>query len=164
VLATLAVGTGAHQDAAHLFGAAQAFCSRTGQVRFKIYDAAHDTSLATLREAMGDNEFADAWSEGAALSTEEAIAYAQRGRGERKRPSTGWESLTPAELNVVKLVSEGLPNKDIAERLFLSPHRASAPQSRLLQTGPQLESATRPRSFTARLKIPASIGFVVVGG
>jgi hypothetical protein len=34
-------------------------------------------------------------TEGAALSTEEAIAYAQRGRGERKRPLSGWASLTP---------------------------------------------------------------------
>ena len=30
------------------------------------------------------------YREGAALSTTEAIAYAQRGRGERKRPSSGW--------------------------------------------------------------------------
>ena len=37
---------------------------------------------------MGDNDFDAAWAEGAALSTEEAIAYALRGRGERKRPST----------------------------------------------------------------------------
>ena len=35
---------------------------------------------------MGANDFDAAWAEGAALSTEEAIAYAQRGRGERKRP------------------------------------------------------------------------------
>jgi DNA-binding NarL/FixJ family response regulator len=125
-LAALAVGAGAHREAAHLFGAAQALRSHTGHVRFQIYDAAHNASLATLREAMGDNEFADAWSEGEAFSTEEAIAYAQRGRGERKRPSTGWESLTPAELNVVRLVSEGLPNKDIAERLFLSPRTVQA--------------------------------------
>jgi DNA-binding CsgD family transcriptional regulator len=75
---------------------------------------------------MDDNDFAEAWSEGEALSTGEAIAYAQRGRGERKRPSTGWASLTPAELNVVRLVSEGLPNKDIAERLFVSPRTVQA--------------------------------------
>lgn len=125
-LATLAVGAGAHQEAARLFGFAEALRGRTGYVRFKIYDAAHDASVASLREAMGDNEFDKAWAEGEALSIDDAIAYAQRGRGERKRPSTGWESLTPAELNVVRLVSEGLPNKDIAERLFLSPRTVQA--------------------------------------
>ena len=66
--------------------------------------------------------FDAAWAEGAGLSREEAIAYAQRGRGERKRPSTGWASLTPTELDVVRLVQEGLGNRDIAARLFMS-HR-----------------------------------------
>jgi hypothetical protein len=37
---------------------------------------------------MGEKDFDAAWAEGAALSTEEAIAYAQRGRGERKRPAS----------------------------------------------------------------------------
>jgi DNA-binding CsgD family transcriptional regulator len=55
------------------------------------------------------------------MSTEEAIAYAQRGRGERKRPASGWASLTHAEHDVVRLVSAGLANKDIATRLFVSP-------------------------------------------
>ena len=57
---------------------------------------------------------------GVALSTKEAIGYAQRGRGERKRPPSGWGSLTPTECDVVRLVSEGLGNNDIATRLFLS--------------------------------------------
>jgi DNA-binding CsgD family transcriptional regulator len=78
--------------------------------------------MTTLRDAMDDKDFDAAWAEGAALSTEEAIAYAQRGRGERKRPSSGWGSLTPTELDVVRLVKEGLGNKDIAARLFVS-HR-----------------------------------------
>ena len=50
----------------------------------------------------------------------EAVAYAQRGRGDRKRPSSGWASLTRTELDVVRLVGEGLANKDIATRLFVS--------------------------------------------
>ncbi len=55
------------------------------------------------------------------MSTEEAIAYVRRGRGERKRPAAGWAALTHTERNVVRLVSEGLGNKDIASRLFVSP-------------------------------------------
>ena len=70
---------------------------------------------------MGEADFETAWTEGAALSTEEAIAYAQRGRGDRKRPSSGWASLTPTELNVAKLVGGGLANKDIAAKMFISP-------------------------------------------
>ena len=45
--------------------------------------------------------------QGAALSIEDAIADVQRGRGERKRPSSGWASLTPTELDVARL---GMPN------------------------------------------------------
>ena len=92
-----------------------------GAVRFKIYDADHETSVAALRNTMGENDFDAAWADGAALSAEEAIAYAQRGRGQRKRPSSGWSSLTPTERDVVRLVSKGLANNDIAARLFVSP-------------------------------------------
>jgi DNA-binding CsgD family transcriptional regulator len=56
-----------------------------------------------------------------ALSTDEAIAYARRGRGERKCPSSGWASLAPTEHHVVPLVSEGVGNKEIGNRLFISP-------------------------------------------
>jgi len=92
-----------------------------GVVRFKVWDAGYEASVAALRDAMGEKDFESAWAEGAALSTEEAVAYAQRGHGERKRPATGWASLTPAERDVVRLVSEGLGNNDIATRLFVSP-------------------------------------------
>jgi DNA-binding CsgD family transcriptional regulator len=54
-----------------------------------------------------------------ALSLDDALAYAVRARGGRKRPSTGWESLTPTERAVVKLLAEGLTNPQIGERLFI---------------------------------------------
>jgi predicted ATPase/class 3 adenylate cyclase/DNA-binding CsgD family transcriptional regulator len=120
-LAALAVGAGNHREAARLFGAADAIRQRGGQVRFKIFDAFFEFPVAALRDAMGAKDFESAWAEGAALSTDEAIAYAQRRRGERKRPSNGWASLTPTERDVVRLLSEGLANNDIATRLFVSP-------------------------------------------
>ncbi len=120
-LAGLAVDAERHHEAARLFGAADAMRQRMGDVRFQIYQAGYDDSVMTLRNALGVTDFEAAWADGYALSTDEAIAYAQRGRGERKRPTSGWASLTPAEHDVVRLVSEGLGNKDIATRLFVSP-------------------------------------------
>jgi DNA-binding CsgD family transcriptional regulator len=120
-LATLAGDRGSHREAARLFGAAHAIRQRIGEVRFKVWDAAYEAWVATVRDALGRKDFDSGWAEGAALSTEEAIAYAQRGRGERKRPTSGWASLTPTEHDVVRLVNEGLGNNDIATRLFVSP-------------------------------------------
>lgn len=121
VLECLARLTGDQRETARLCGAADAIRQRMGAVRFKIHGADVENTAAAARKELGDNDFDAAWADGAALSTAEVIAYAQRGRDERKRPSSGWASLTPAELDVVRLVSEGLGNKDIASRRFISP-------------------------------------------
>ena len=93
-LADLSCDGGSAREATRLFGAAHAIRQRIGEVRFKIYDADYAATVEAVRNALGDEDFQSAWAEGAALSTEEAIAYAQRGRGERKRPTSGWGSLT----------------------------------------------------------------------
>ena len=86
-LAKLAAMAESHREATRLFGAAEAMRQRTGEVRFPSFEAEHSGDLSALREVMGTDDFEAAWAEGAALSTGEAIAYAQRGRGERKRPA-----------------------------------------------------------------------------
>jgi predicted ATPase/class 3 adenylate cyclase/DNA-binding CsgD family transcriptional regulator len=125
-LAYLAGDGGSHREAARLFGMAAAARRETGVVRFKTFDADHDLRLAAVRDTLGESDFQAAWDEGATLTIEEAIAYVRRGRGERKRPSKGWASLTPTELDVVRLASEGLGNKEIATRLFVSPRTVQA--------------------------------------
>jgi DNA-binding CsgD family transcriptional regulator len=37
-------------------------------------------------------------------------------------PTTTWDSITESELRVVRLVADGLTNREAAERLYLSPH------------------------------------------
>jgi predicted ATPase/class 3 adenylate cyclase/DNA-binding CsgD family transcriptional regulator len=120
-LAGLAGDAGSPREATRFFGAAHAIRELRRAVWFKMYDAGYQASVAALRDALGEKDFDSAWAEGTALSTEEAIARAQRGRGQRKRPTSGWSALTPAERDVVRLVSEGLANNDIATRLFVSP-------------------------------------------
>jgi DNA-binding CsgD family transcriptional regulator len=139
-IARLGVDKGSHRESARIFGAAAATRQRAGTVRFKVWDASCRNSIAELRNALGENDFESAWAEGAALSTEEAVAYARRGRGERKRPTSGWASLTPAERDVVRLVSEGLGNNDIATRLFVSPRTV---QSHLSHVYSKLGLASR---------------------
>lgn len=125
-LAAVAGAADSHTEAARLLGGADAIRQQFGIVRFKVHDDEYEKTVALIRETLGEHGFDSAWTEGAALSADEAIAYAQRGRGERKRPSSGWASLTPTELDVVRLVSEGLANKEIATRLFISPRTVQA--------------------------------------
>ena len=49
-----------------------------------------------------------------------AVRTGHRTRSER--PSSGWASLTETELTVANLVTQGLTNRRIAERIFLSTH------------------------------------------
>jgi predicted ATPase/DNA-binding CsgD family transcriptional regulator len=73
-----------------------------------------------LRETLGPDAYDAAWEQGRALSLDEAVNAARRGRGTRGRPSSGWASLTPTEHSVVRLVVDGSSNPEIGTRLFMS--------------------------------------------
>ena len=103
-------------EAARLLGATQAL--RDAHGLGPASSLARD-ALTVARKALGAEAFKVACADGRALSLDDALAYAARARGERKRPSTGWESLTPTERAVVKLLAEGLTNPQIGERLFI---------------------------------------------
>jgi DNA-binding CsgD family transcriptional regulator len=75
---------------------------------------------ASLPDHLRGEAFDEAWRAGEALSLDEAAAYARRARGSRRRPESGWESLTTAEREVVQLAVEGLTNPEIGARLFMS--------------------------------------------
>jgi predicted ATPase/DNA-binding CsgD family transcriptional regulator len=119
-LARLACRAESFTEAVRLLAASDAARVAMGYPRPPIDRSGHDATVARLRAALGDEAFSDAWAEGANLSLDDAVAYARRARGARTRPSTGWASLTPTELDVVRLVTEGLTNPEIGARLFIS--------------------------------------------
>jgi DNA-binding CsgD family transcriptional regulator len=43
-----------------------------------------------------------------------------------ERPTDGWAAMTDSELAVARLVATGLTNREVAERLFVSPHTVSS--------------------------------------
>ena len=126
VAATLRSDVGAHADAVRLWAAATSARTRMGTVRRPnpILTIADD--IAGARSRLGEDAFRDAWSTGEQTELDDAVAFALRGWGPRRRPAAGWDSLTPTELKVVALVAEGLTNPQIGERLFVSKRTVSA--------------------------------------
>jgi DNA-binding NarL/FixJ family response regulator len=61
-------------------------------------------------------------------------------RGSRRRPSTGWEALTPTELKIANLVAAGQSNSDIANEMFLSRRTVQTHVSHILT---KLEAQSR---------------------
>ena len=113
VIAVAQAHLGAGVEAARLAGAATAMRESIPWAR----GVHEEEALGELRRLA---EFESAYGQGRAMSWDEAVAYATRMRGERKRPAFGWESLTPSEQAVAHLAAEGLRNAEIAEKLFIT--------------------------------------------
>lgn len=119
-IAGVAVDQGNWDFALRLFAATQTLRDTMGIPRPSCEQAEYEADTAAIREKIPSAQFETAWAQGAGMSLNEAVAYANRGRGTRRRPRAGWASLTPTELEVVRLAAEGLTNPEIGERLFVS--------------------------------------------
>jgi predicted ATPase/DNA-binding CsgD family transcriptional regulator len=119
-LADIAAAAERHQECARLLGAAEGARADLGLARWRTEHDRADALAQRLRETIGDDALTKGLAEGNGLSLDEAVAYVRRARGTRKRPSGGWESLTPTELEVVRHVAAGMTNPEIGARMFIS--------------------------------------------
>lgn len=115
-LARLAVTAESFIEACRLLGACDRAREELGCLRL-----IPDEDVRALAAAgIGREAFDESLAAGRAMTLDEAVAYARRARGTRGRPSSGWTSLTPTELDVGRLAVSGLNNPEIGQRLFMS--------------------------------------------
>jgi DNA-binding CsgD family transcriptional regulator len=121
----------ATQWAVRLWGMAEAFREGSGMPLLPGQNPAYEHTVTAIHAQLGEEAFATLWSEGRSMTPEQAIAAFQRAemppQGLSAKPSAPYPAgLTQREVEVLRLVAQGLTIAQIAEHLIISFHTANA--------------------------------------
>src|SRR6266487_2804995 len=122
-LAVAIAAQGNHAWAAHLWGAAETLREAIGAPMPPVECAPYHRAVAAARTQFGEKAFATAWAEGRMMSPDHVLAT----QGElSSSPATASpapypDGLTTREVEVLRVVAQGLTNEQVAERLVISP-------------------------------------------
>ena len=99
---------------------------------------AHDAALASSQAAFGAAGFAQRWDEGLTLSLDAAVELARQAAGQLRPAGSATVAgarygLTEREVAVLRLIGEGLTNRQIGQRLFISTGTAAVHVSNILR-------------------------------
>jgi DNA-binding CsgD family transcriptional regulator len=117
--------------AAQLWGAAEALRDTLGIPLPPVERTDYERLVSAARVHLGERAFAAAWTQGRAMTPEQAVAA----KGHKPAPSpippvtsspTHPAGLTTREVEVLRLVAMGLTDVQIAEKLILSPRTVHA--------------------------------------
>jgi DNA-binding CsgD family transcriptional regulator len=137
-LAGVVAAQGESVWAARLWGAAEGLREAIGAPIPPVERANYERAIAVAHAKLGERTFSAAWAEGRALTVEQALTakgpatLPQPIPPEPAPPSTAVppssspEGLTAREMEVLRLVAQGLTNAQIAEQLIVSPHTVHA--------------------------------------
>jgi ATP/maltotriose-dependent transcriptional regulator MalT len=128
-LAVVVAAQGETTWAVRLWAAAAALRDSHGTPLPLVYRADYEHSVTAARAQLGEQAFAVTWAEGCGMTWEQALAA--RGpvtipsethpTSPAKSPATYPDGLTVREVEVLRLLAQGLTDAQIAEQLIISP-------------------------------------------
>ena len=157
-VAFLALQSAQAEQAAHLFCAADPLRAAKGHGLLTIHRTRHGQGRAEARRVLGEAAFATACEAGSGLTLEQAMALALAALAAVTTqpvapalPTTAQNlGLTQRELEVLKLLAEGMSDREIAGALFLSPRTVGWHVTHLLT---KLDVSSRTAAAAAALRL-----------
>ncbi len=153
-MARLELDFGRANAAAVLLGAASRERDAQGVVLRPAHQASYLESIEATRAELGEDRYADHWGRGRELDLDEAVELAERGRGERTRPTAGWDALTGTEMRVATLAAEGLTNRNIADRLIVGQETVKSHMKSILRKLSLTNRTQLARAMSERSQLP----------
>jgi DNA-binding CsgD family transcriptional regulator len=131
-LATLETGQGEPLQAARLWGAAEALREAVSAPLYPIHRVSYEQAVAHTRAQLREQAFRAAWNEGRLLTPQQALAAQGQVPLPTARPTRAEASptlrslsfpagLTAREVEVLRLLSQGWTDAQIAAQLVISP-------------------------------------------
>jgi DNA-binding NarL/FixJ family response regulator len=136
--AAVAIAGGQAEHAARLLAAAESHLDAMRGFMPLADRSNYEQALAAARELLGERQFMHTWDAARGLTLEQAIALALGPQQQARevaspQPSvappvilTNTADLTAREIDVLRLVAQGLTDAQVAERLVISPRTVNA--------------------------------------
>ncbi len=132
-LAAAVAAQGNHAWAAHLWGTAESLREALGTPLPPVERVPYQQAVAAAQTRLGEQAFTTAWAEGRTMSPEQTLVTPEQmalpTSIQRERSSSPAstshpsypDGLTAREVEVLRVVAQGLTNEQVAERLVISP-------------------------------------------